>query len=164
MRYCPPRLIEPLVARPRIARRMAEAAGKVTLVVGPPGSGKTSALASHHADLAAGGAAVRWLTLSAEDNDPAILRRHLDHAFRGAGAEGREESEGLSDPPEDIVGFIDGLEKIDAAPARALIGASSSNCRRAAASTSPRAGCRARCSTTVGCAASSRSSAPTSCA
>ncbi|MFC0306517.1 LuxR C-terminal-related transcriptional regulator [Rhizorhabdus histidinilytica] len=123
MRYCPPRLVEPLIARPRIARRMAEAAGKVTLIVGPPGSGKTSALASHHADLVAAGMAVRWLTLSAEDNDPAVLRRHLDHAFRGEGAEGREEGEGLSDPPGNIVGFIDGLEKIDAAPARDLIGA-----------------------------------------
>jgi LuxR family maltose regulon positive regulatory protein len=115
MRYSPPRLIEVLVPRPAIHARMAEGQGLISLLLGPPGSGKTSALAGFYADLADRGIDVRWLTLADDDNDPAVLQRHLDRAFR------REGDAGDSGPPEDITGFIDGLERITDPAAYALI-------------------------------------------
>lgn len=105
-RYQPPRLIEALVPRPGLAAQMAAAEGRLVLLVGPAGSGKTMALADHHRQVSQRRAA-HWLTLSTEDNDPAALRRHLDRAFPADAAA--------------IAGFIDGLERIIDPAAHALI-------------------------------------------
>ncbi|MBY8824986.1 LuxR C-terminal-related transcriptional regulator [Sphingomonas colocasiae] len=122
-RYRPPRLIEALVPRPGVARRIAEAEGGVVLLAGPPGSGKTTLLAGHHAVLAEQGAPVHWLTLSIEDNDPALLARHLARAFAGDAPCTHDAGEGGDAPhaAAGITGFVDGLERISDPHAHALI-------------------------------------------
>ena len=57
------------ISRPRLTERIARGAtGPVTLVTGPPGAGKTTALASWAA--AAGPGRVAWVTLDDYDNRP----------------------------------------------------------------------------------------------
>src|SRR5580700_551176 len=72
-----PRLPGWMVARPRLDQRIAEgAAGPLTVVTGPPGAGKTTALAS----WAAAGvtpARIAWVTLDQYDNQPGSFWSHV---------------------------------------------------------------------------------------
>src|SRR5690349_19144936 len=69
------------LARPRLEALLGEAtAGKLTLVTGPAGSGKTALLAA----WASGRPRVAWLTLDEFDNDPAALLAYLIAALSGA--------------------------------------------------------------------------------
>jgi LuxR family maltose regulon positive regulatory protein len=80
-----PRLPGWMVARPRLDQRIAEgAAGPLTVVTGPPGAGKTTALASW---AAAGVTPVRiaWVTLDQYDNQPGSFWSHVVKALRQAG-------------------------------------------------------------------------------
>jgi LuxR family transcriptional regulator, maltose regulon positive regulatory protein len=74
-----------MVARPRLDQRIAEGtAGPLTVVTGPPGAGKTTALAS----WAATGmtpARVAWVTLDGYDNQPGSFWSHVVKALRQAG-------------------------------------------------------------------------------
>ena len=79
-----PDLPEWLVSRPRIEKRIAEGVqGTLTLVTGPPGAGKTMAMAS----WAAGGGAgpIAWVTLDEYDNRPRVFWSYIVAALRQAG-------------------------------------------------------------------------------
>jgi LuxR family maltose regulon positive regulatory protein len=80
-----PRLPEWMVARPRLDQRIAQGAGgPLTVITGPPGAGKTTALASW---AAAGMTPVRvaWVTLDDYDNQPGSFWSHVVKALRQAG-------------------------------------------------------------------------------
>ena len=80
-----PRLPGWMVARPRLDQHIAEGAGgPLTVVTGPPGAGKTTALASW---AAAGMTPVRvaWVTLDEYDNQPGSFWSHVVKALRQAG-------------------------------------------------------------------------------
>jgi LuxR family maltose regulon positive regulatory protein len=70
-----------LVARPVLIQRLNEGLdGKLTLVSAPAGYGKTTLLTDwlHHA-----GRPFAWLTLDANDNDPARFLAYLVEALKG---------------------------------------------------------------------------------
>ena len=74
-----PPLTHSLVPRPEIHERLFEAgaSAKLVLLSAPPGFGKTSLMAQHHALLRAKGVRVSWLTLGQADNDMAVSYTHL---------------------------------------------------------------------------------------
>ena len=75
----PPPLAAATLPRPALTQQLLDGGlGRLTLVHGLPGSGKTVLLASAHAQLHAEGAAVAWLMLSPAHGDPARLQ--LDEA------------------------------------------------------------------------------------
>ena len=79
-----PRLPAWMVARPRLDTRIAEgAAGPLTVVTGPPGAGKTTALASWAAGMLPRRAA--WVTLDDYDNQPGVFWSSVMKALRQAG-------------------------------------------------------------------------------
>jgi LuxR family maltose regulon positive regulatory protein len=118
-RYQPPRMAQTLVPRAGIAAQLADSLGKVTVLAGPPGCGKTTTLAAYYQSLAQQPtAALHWLSLSAEDNAPSKLRRHLLQAF--ALTQQPDEDE-LPDVPAGVVGFIDGLELLSQPQAHELV-------------------------------------------
>ena len=80
-----PRLPAWLVARPRLDQRIAEGAGgPLTVVTGPPGAGKTTALASWAAASVTPGR-VAWVTLDEYDNQPGSFWSHVVKALRLVG-------------------------------------------------------------------------------
>ena len=84
-----------MVARPRLDQRIAEGAGgPLTVVTGPPGAGKTTALASW---AVAGLTPVRigWVTLDHYDNHPASFWSHVMKALQQAGVPLEETLPGL---------------------------------------------------------------------
>ena len=80
-----PRLPGWMVARPRLDQRIAQGAGgPLTVVTGPPGAGKTTAVAS----WAASGATpvrVAWVTLDDYDNQPGSFWSHVVKALGQVG-------------------------------------------------------------------------------
>ena len=80
-----PRLPGWMVARPRLDQRIAEGtAGPLTVVTGPPGAGKTTALASWAATPMTP-VRVAWVTLDDYDNQPGRFWSHVVKALRQAG-------------------------------------------------------------------------------
>ena len=74
-----------MVARPRLDQRIAEGAGgPLTVVTGPPGAGKTTALASWAATSMTP-VRVAWVTLDEYDNQPGSFWSHVVKALRQAG-------------------------------------------------------------------------------
>ena len=74
-----------VISRPRLTERIAGgAAGPLTTVTGPPGAGKTIALASWAAAGTAPGR-VAWVTLDDHDNQPGSFWSHVVAALRQAG-------------------------------------------------------------------------------
>ena len=73
-----------LVSRPHIEKRIVEGVqGPLTVVTGPPGAGKTMAIASW---VASGGAGpIAWVTLDEYDNRPRIFWSYVLTALRRAG-------------------------------------------------------------------------------
>jgi LuxR family transcriptional regulator, maltose regulon positive regulatory protein len=77
-----PRLPGWMVARPRLDRHIAEGAvGPLTVVTGPPGAGKTTALASWAA-ASMTPVRVAWVTLDDYDNQPGSFWSHVVKALR----------------------------------------------------------------------------------
>ena len=73
------------VARPRIDKAIAEGTrGPLTLVAGPPGAGKTMALAAWAAASRDPGA-LAWLTVDDHDNRPRVFWSYVVAALRRAG-------------------------------------------------------------------------------
>src|SRR5215472_5908581 len=69
----PPALPTWVVSRPRIESRIAAGArGPLTVITGPPGAGKTIAMASWVAASSAQGPTA-WLTLDEYDNRPRVF-------------------------------------------------------------------------------------------
>jgi LuxR family maltose regulon positive regulatory protein len=80
-----PRLPGWMVARPRLDQRIAGGArGPLTVVTGPPGAGKTMALASWAA-ASTTPARVAWVTLDDYDNQPGTFWSYVVKALRLAG-------------------------------------------------------------------------------
>ena len=80
-----PRLPGWMVARPRLDHRIAEGAGgPLTVVTGPPGAGKTTALASWAA-ASMTPVRVAWVTLDDYDNQPGSFWSHVVKALRQVG-------------------------------------------------------------------------------
>ena len=74
-----------MVARPRLDQRIAEGAdGPLTVVTGPPGAGKTTALASWAA-ASLTPVRVAWVTLDDYDNQPGSFWSHVVKALRQVG-------------------------------------------------------------------------------
>jgi LuxR family transcriptional regulator, maltose regulon positive regulatory protein len=83
----PPRTPRWLVARGRLLELLdAGIQGRLTLLTGPAGSGKTVLLSAWATTTAALPGPVAWLSLDAADNDPARFWAHLLAALRQSGA------------------------------------------------------------------------------
>ncbi len=90
-----PRLPGWMVARPRLDQRIAGGAcGPLTMVTGPPGAGKTTALASWAA-ASTGPARVAWVTLDDYDNQPGTFWSCVVKALRQAGVPPEETAPAL---------------------------------------------------------------------
>lgn len=76
-RFKPPRLMHSLLPRPRLLQQIEGNLGAITLLLGPPGGGRTVLMSECHRHLADAGQRVCWLSLSYADNDQATLHRHL---------------------------------------------------------------------------------------
>ena len=80
-----PGVPEWLIPRPRIDRLIARGAqGPITTVTGPPGAGKTMALAVWAAASQAGGATA-WVTIDDHDNQPRVFWSYVLAALRRSG-------------------------------------------------------------------------------
>ncbi|PZU50345.1 MAG: helix-turn-helix transcriptional regulator [Sphingomonas sp.] len=116
-RLQPPRRQSFLIERPHLSAEMQTAPGLITLLMGPPGCGKTSALGHHFNATAATGRRAVWLSLCLADNEPAHMRASLHSAF-GHGS--------VSDPadirpPDNMDLYIDGLEAIHMPDALSMV-------------------------------------------
>jgi LuxR family maltose regulon positive regulatory protein len=81
----PPRLPVDLIDRPRLVGLAERAEGKrLTVIKAPAGFGKTSLALAWFDRLRANGAQVAWLSLDAEDDEPARFLNYLAHALRHA--------------------------------------------------------------------------------
>ena len=80
-----PGLPEWAVPRPRLEKMLAQCArGPVTIVTGPPGAGKTMAIALWAAARTSPGPCA-WMTVDEYDNRPAVFWSHVAAALRRAG-------------------------------------------------------------------------------
>jgi len=74
------------VARPRIDKLIADGTrGPLTLVAGPPGAGKTMAIAAWAAAASRNPGALAWLTVDDHDNRPRVFWSYVVAALRRAG-------------------------------------------------------------------------------
>ncbi len=81
----PPHLPVDLIGRPRLIGLAKRAASKrLTVIKAPAGFGKTSLAVIWLDRLRANGAQVAWLSLDAEDDEPARFLNYLAHALRHA--------------------------------------------------------------------------------
>jgi LuxR family transcriptional regulator, maltose regulon positive regulatory protein len=84
-KLAPPRIPGWVVPRKRIEKRIAEGArGPLTVVTGPPGAGKTIAVASW-ATAASGQGSVAWVTLDEYDNRQKVFWSYVLAGLRRAG-------------------------------------------------------------------------------
>ncbi|WP_377713449.1 LuxR C-terminal-related transcriptional regulator [Paraburkholderia denitrificans] len=80
-----PRIPKGLIDRPRLADLANEAADKrLSVIKAPAGFGKTSLALAWFSRLAASGTLLAWLSLDAEDDEPARFLHHLSHSLRYA--------------------------------------------------------------------------------
>ena len=81
----PPRLPAGLIDRPRLSAYSAQLeTQRVTIIRAPAGFGKTSLALTWLGALRANGARVAWLSLDADDDEPARYFHHLAHALQRA--------------------------------------------------------------------------------
>ncbi|MFM0337300.1 LuxR C-terminal-related transcriptional regulator [Paraburkholderia fungorum] len=81
----PPRLPAGLIDRPRLASLAAQTEKKrLTVIKAPAGFGKTSLALTWLSVLGTSSARIAWLSLDAEDDEPARYFNHLAHALRQA--------------------------------------------------------------------------------
>jgi LuxR family maltose regulon positive regulatory protein len=74
-----------MISRPRLMDRLAKGArGPLTVVIGPPGAGKTVAVAAWASSQRTPGP-VAWVTLERGDDQPDVFRQLLIEALRRAG-------------------------------------------------------------------------------
>ncbi|WP_332328205.1 helix-turn-helix transcriptional regulator [Streptomyces sp. WMMC940] len=134
-RLIPP-LLGPLLDRPRLFRTLdTGVTRRLTLVVGPPGAGKSALLASWARSLPLGEPA--WLTLDADDNHAPRLLTHLAAALARAAATRGGEGEGtlrfrdgvgvptllheVGRLPDPLVLVVDAFHELRPGPARSAL-------------------------------------------
>ncbi|HEX4780533.1 MAG TPA: LuxR C-terminal-related transcriptional regulator [Usitatibacter sp.] len=121
------------LARPEVLRVQALAGARLVLASGPAGFGKTTAMCQYERELRAGSIATCWITLDADDNDPARFTAYLREALarvvpavaqvaprgsaspgdRGAVlAEAFDVIDALASSEEPLAIFLDDFEKI----------------------------------------------------
>jgi LuxR family maltose regulon positive regulatory protein len=109
------------VSRPRLLRRLDEAAGLPCLVAAPAGFGKTTLLAQWAAHARPG--TVAWLTLDPTEAQPAVFWAHLATALGGVGARRSEPTLAgaveLAESSTPAALVLDGYEQIAGSPAEA---------------------------------------------
>ncbi|MCG2842618.1 LuxR C-terminal-related transcriptional regulator [Sandaracinobacter sp. RS1-74] len=113
----PPRRQAFHIERPHILAEMQSPPGAVTLLTGPPGCGKTTALADHFALGKAQGRRILWLSLGRQEDDVEGMCDSLLLGFCG----GEIGMEANLRPPENTDIYVDGLEAIHDPGALALI-------------------------------------------
>ncbi|HWT37321.1 MAG TPA: LuxR C-terminal-related transcriptional regulator [Paraburkholderia sp.] len=87
-KVCPPRASTGLIDRPRLDALVDRAESRrLTVIKAPAGFGKTSLALTWLNRLAASGAAVAWLSLDSDDDEPARFFHHLARALRNACAD-----------------------------------------------------------------------------
>ena len=139
-RLSPPTQRVPLCSRELVVRSLEVArAGRLTVVVGPPGYGKTTVLAQWHERLRTQGCKAVWYAASENEREPAEFLRMLALALDVAGIDlgdaarraindGATENMldaivmGLEQVAEPAVIIIDDFERIDHPPITALVG------------------------------------------
>jgi ATP/maltotriose-dependent transcriptional regulator MalT len=85
-RLTPPSYRVALLSTPALKRLESEgSAYKVVLITGPAGYGKTALLAQWRVALRAAGTRTAWISVSAEQNDPAQLLTHIAMSLIDAG-------------------------------------------------------------------------------
>ncbi len=98
-----PRLSLAILRRRRVIDLIEQAAGhRVTVVSGPAGAGKTVACGSW-ASATPASRRVAWLTLDAEDRDPARFWPYVQAALTRAGTVAADVAQSLQDTPPDAV-------------------------------------------------------------
>jgi LuxR family transcriptional regulator, maltose regulon positive regulatory protein len=98
---CVPRLPDPLIGRPRLGKLLVDGARRpATLVSGPPGTGRTTLLASWLATTAPAQAA--WLTVDGQDNEPGRLETLMAAVLAEAGCAEPPGGQGLDAALDDI--------------------------------------------------------------
>lgn len=107
-KLAPPRWRPELVERPRLRRALyASAEAALTLVAAPPGYGKTTAVRDWCANQKA---AVAWLTIDENDNDPVRLWQYVATAIDGIHkGMGRQALRWLSLPGGSVESPVDDL-------------------------------------------------------
>ncbi len=87
-RLTPPSYRVALLPTPALRRLEADGSVyKVVLVTGPPGYGKTALLAQWRVTLRAAGTRTAWISVSAEQNDPAQLLTYVAMSLIDAGVD-----------------------------------------------------------------------------
>ena len=100
LRFRPIVHLEEAVPRERLTARILEAlpsTARLTLVVAPPGFGKTTALAQIAARLQAAGDCAAWLNCGPQDREPGVFVEDLCRAWAAAGVEGIDVSMGVAE-------------------------------------------------------------------
>lgn len=138
-RLAPPRQHVPLCERELVLRSLDVARrGRLTLVLGPPGYGKTTALAQWHGRLRSAGVKVAWYSASEAEREPGQFLRLVVLALEAGGidpgavarraiGDGSAEAIldgivlGLEQVDEHIVLIIDDYDRIDHAPIAACV-------------------------------------------
>lgn len=108
-RFFPPRLAADVITRPRLLQMLEQ--GHISLLLGPPGGGKSTLMAQYYEQIKTQGQLTPyWLNLSSEDNQPQVLQRRLLAAFslceQNLGSE-------MPDVPARCCGFIDGVDQLE---------------------------------------------------
>jgi LuxR family maltose regulon positive regulatory protein len=138
-RLAPPVQLTPLIERDLVLRSLDVArAGRLTQLIGPPGSGKTTVLAQWRRRLLAMGVAVAWYTASEREREPRAFLHMLARALDAAGLD--MASTGLLDTPDadpaaaldaillkletaavELVLVVDEYDRVETAPVAAII-------------------------------------------
>lgn len=108
----------PELLRTELLQQLAAGIGKTTLLLAPPGSGKSTVLSQLSCQMLAGGRAVRRLTLSARHNDAHWLLGQLKEILGGEFATADDDLPPIR--PGTCV-LIDGLEQLQSPSALALM-------------------------------------------
>ena len=121
LRLGPPRLLDDLVSRPRLLRRLEEAAaGTLCVVAAPAGFGKTTLLAQWARGPRR--SRVAWLSIAEADADPSVFWSHVCAALAGDGSEAGstlEEAVSLAEAATSAAFVLDGYERIAGSAAEA---------------------------------------------